>query len=216
MTQMSPSAIREYIERMILSGALVAGERLNENELAAKLNVSRAPVREATRALSEVGLLTHIRNRGVFVREVGLPEALDLYDLRSGYARVAGRLAALRATPERVAEIEALWSAMEEARTSRDSDRYYEVNRVFHARIVEASGNRRLIELHEANEKELMLFLRRGVIGPIRLDASNRDHRRIVDALVKGDETAAARAFEQHVIAGKQRMLDSLTWAQAS
>ena len=210
-----PSAhvpVRERIERMILTGELKAGDRLNENELATEMNVSRAPVREATRALSEAGLLTIVRNRGAFVRDISLEEALDLYDLRSGYARVAGRLAALRAGPEQVAEMEAMWQHMEEARDHQDSDDYYEVNRQFHARVLEASGNHRLIELHEANEKELMLFLRRGVYGSLRLDASNRDHRRIIDAIAKGDEKAAARTFEDHVIGGKQRMLDTLSW----
>ena len=210
-----PSAhvpVRERIERMILTGELKAGDRLNENELASEMNVSRAPVREATRALSEAGLLTIVRNRGAFVRDISLEEALDLYDLRSGYARVAGRLAALRATPEQIADMEAMWQHMEAARGHQDSDDYYEVNRQFHAQVLDASGNHRLIELHEANEKELMLFLRRGVYGSLRLDASNRDHRRIIDAIAKGDEKAAARAFEDHVIGGKQRMLDTLSW----
>ena len=204
--------VRERIERMILTGELKAGDRLNENELAAEMHVSRAPVREATRALSEAGLLTIVRNRGAFVRDISLEEALDLYDLRSGYARVAGRLAALRATPEQVAGMEAMWQHMEAARDNQDSDDYYEVNRQFHAQVLDASGNHRLIELHEANEKELMLFLRRGVYGSLRLDASNRDHRRVIDAIAKGDEKAAARAFEDHVIGGKQRMLDTLSW----
>lgn len=205
-------AVRERIERMILTGELQAGDRLNENELASEMHVSRAPVREATRALSEAGLLTIVRNRGAFVREISLEEALDLYDLRSGYSRVAGRLAALRATPKQVADLEELWSHMETARAAGESDTYYDVNRVFHARIVEASGNRRLIAMHESNEKELMLFLRRGVIGPLRLDASNRDHRRMLDGIAQGDEKLAARAFEEHVLAGKQRMLDTLSW----
>ena len=208
----SHTEVRERIERMILTGALRAGDRLNENELAAQFNISRAPIREVTRALSEAGLLTIVRNRGAFVREIRLEQALDLYDLRSGYARVAGRLAALRASTKQIEELEQLWEQMEAVREARVSDDYYDINRLFHAGIVQASGNQRLIELQEANEKELMLFLRRGVVGGLRLDASNRDHRRILDAIVKGDEKAAARAFEEHVVSGKQRMLDTLSW----
>ena len=125
-------------------------------------------------------------NRGAFVRDISLEEALDLYDLRSGYARVSARLAALRATPPQVADLGRLWDEMEAARLEQNSDGYYEINRIFHARIVEASGNGRLVEMHEANEKELMLFLRRGVFGPLRLGASNREHRRVLDAIVAG------------------------------
>lgn len=201
---------RERIEHMILSGELRAGDHLNEYALASELHVSRGPVREATRILAEAGLLTIIRNRGAFVREISLEEVLHVYDIRAGLARVAGRLAALRATPEAVSELQALWEAMESARISRDSDRYYDINRSFHARIVEMTGNPKLIDFHETTEREVFLFLRRGVTGPTRIDTSNRQHKEMLDAIAMGDELASARAFEAHVVAGKQRMLDTL------
>ena len=78
--------VREQLEGMILRGELRAGERLNENALATKLNVSRGPVREAARLLSEAGLVTVIHNRGVFVREIKLEEVLHVYDVRAGLA----------------------------------------------------------------------------------------------------------------------------------
>ncbi len=202
--------VRQRIEHMILSGELKAGDRLNENALAAELEVSRGPVREATRILAEAGLLTIIRNRGAFVREISLEDVLHVYDIRAGLARVAGRLAALRATPEGVAELRALWEAMEDARINRDSDRYYDINRRFHARIVEVTGNPKLIAFHEETEREVFLFLRRGVTGPSRIDTSNKQHKEMLDAIAAGDELASARAFEAHVVAGKQRMLDTL------
>ncbi len=202
--------VRERIEHMILSGELKAGERINENALAAELNVSRGPVREATRILAEAGLLTIMRNRGAFVREISLEDVLHVYDVRAGLARVAGRLAALRATEEGVALLRSLWEAMEEARISRDSDRYYDINREFHAKIVEMTGNHRLIDFHEMTEREVFLFLRRGVTGTTRIDISNQQHKQMLDAISAGDELAAAKAFEDHVVAGKQRMLDTL------
>jgi DNA-binding GntR family transcriptional regulator len=202
--------VRDRIEHMILSGELKAGEHLNENALAAELNVSRGPIREATRSLADAGLLTIMRNRGAFVREISLEDVLHVYDVRAGLASVAGRLAALRATPEGVAELQDLWDRMEVARIERDSDEYYELNRQFHARIVEMTGNPKLIEFHEATERDVFLFLRRGVTGPTRIDTSNRQHKEMLDAIAAGDEQAAAKAFERHVVAGKQRMLDTL------
>jgi DNA-binding GntR family transcriptional regulator len=202
--------VRGRIEHMILSGALKGGERLNENALATELNVSRGPIREATRSLAEAGLVTIMRNRGAFVREISLEDVLHVYDIRAGLASVAGRLAALRATPDGVAELQTLWDEMEVARAQRDSDTYYEINRRFHARIVEMTGNPRLIDFHETTEREVFLFLRRGVTGPSRIDTSNRQHKEMLDAIAAGDEQAAAQAFERHVVAGKQRMLDTL------
>lgn len=205
------TVVRERIERMILSGELPAGERLNENALAAKLNVSRGPVREATWSLEQAGLVTIVRNRGVFVRKVSLEEALHLYDVRSGLARVAGRLLASRVTTEQVSQLTALYDSLERAREARDQAAYNEGNRDFHAKLLECTGNDRLISYHETTEKELQLFVRRGVLGPARLRVSNQEHRQILDAIAQGDDERAATAFERHILNGKRRMLESLS-----
>jgi DNA-binding GntR family transcriptional regulator len=73
------------------------------------------------------------------------------------------------------------------------------------------SRNPRLIDFHAITERELFLFLRRGVRGASRPRMSNQEHLQILEAITAGDEVAAARAFETHIITGKQRMLDSLT-----
>ena len=203
-------SVREQIEGMIMRGEIGAGERLNEIALATKLNVSRGPIREATRHLAEAGLVTMIHNRGAFVRQVKLEDVLHVYDVRAGLANTAGRLAALRATDGQVAELRDLWQKMEDAIASQDSDAYYNINRTFHAKIFEFSGNPRLIDFNDTTEREVFLFLRRGVVGPSRPKLSNRQHLEIIDAIAANDEAAAARAFETHVITGKQRMLDSL------
>ena len=74
------AVVQHEIERMILSGELGPGERLNEKAVADALKVSRGPVREACRALAKMGLLELVPNRGVLVRQVSRREAEDLYD----------------------------------------------------------------------------------------------------------------------------------------
>ena len=203
--------VREKVERMILSGELASGERLNENALAARLNVSRGPLREATWSLEQAGLVQIVRNRGVFVRKISLEDALHIYDVRSGLARVAGRLLASRITAEQIAVLDGLYEDLERARRNQDQSAYNEGNRQFHTRLVGFTGNERLIGYHETTEKELRLFVRRGVLGPARLRVSNREHRQILDCIVKGDDEGAADAFERHILNGKRRMLDSLS-----
>lgn len=209
-TRSLTAMVRERLEKMIVGGEVKGGERLNENALAAELGISRGPVREATRLLAEAGMVTIVPKRGVFVREISLEDVLHVYDVRTGLARVAGRLAAVRATSTHIASLRALWEAMEQARAEEESDSYYDINREFHALTVAISGNRRLIDFHETTEREVFLFLRRGVQGRSRLDRSNAQHREILDAIAAGDEQAAAEACERHVVTGKQRMLDSL------
>lgn len=203
--------VREQLEGMIMRGEIAAGERLNENALATKLNVSRGPVREATRLLAEAGLVTMIHNRGTFAREIKLEEVLHGYDVRAGLAHAAGRLAALRATKAQVGELRSIWQEMERAVAEENSDLYAEINRSFHTRIVAISKNPRLIEFHAVTERELFLFLRRGVRGAARPRLSNREHGLILEAIAAGNEMAAAQAFETHILNGKQRMLETLT-----
>lgn len=209
-TRSLTAMVRERLEKMIIGGEVKGGERLNENALAADLGISRGPVREATRLLAEAGMVTIVPKRGVFVREISLEDVLHVYDVRTGLARVAGRLAAVRATSAHIAALRSLWEAMEEARATEESDRYYDINREFHSLTVAISGNRRLIDFHETTEREVFLFLRRGVQGRSRLDRSNAQHKEILEAIAAGDEQAAAESFERHVATGKQRMLDSL------
>ena len=75
--------VRDELERMILDGEFKSGERLDENGLARQLGVSRGPVREAARSLEREGLVDAVANQGVFVRQLAIEDALELYDLRA-------------------------------------------------------------------------------------------------------------------------------------
>lgn len=203
--------VREEIENMILQGDLASGAKVNESVIAAKLQVSRGPVREALQALVSRGVVRSVRNQGVFVREVSLEEALDLYDIRAGLAHTAGGLLAARVSKEQINALNQLWDEMDNACAQADHHEYHRINLVFHERLLEYAGNPRLEEISGIVQKELTLFMRRGVLGPLRLSVSNKEHREIIDAIVSGDSDAAGRACEIHILHGKHRMLDSLT-----
>lgn len=200
--------VRKRIEELVLEGAIPAGTRINELQLAAQLRVSRGPVREALRTLEHAGLLVAIPNRGVFVRNVELVDALDLYEIRAGLASVAGRLLARRITAAQITRLKATFNRMEKARAARDVAAYYEGNLAFHSQIIEFAGNPRLTAMSEAVRNELQLYLRGAFVGAGPMKESQAEHRLILDALVEGDARAAGAAFEAHVLSGRQRMLD--------
>ncbi len=199
------SVVQKEIERMIVSGELRAGERINENLLASRLSVSRGPIREACRGLEQAGLVTAIVNRGVFVRQVSLKEALDVYDIRASLFALAGKTLAPRITGSQVGVLSALVDRMESLAGSDDVDAYYPLNIEFHARIVEFCGNEQLAALYDGLVKQLHLFRRRGLVTSLK--TSSREHREILRALSAGDPERAGRVMEQHVLAGKGRLL---------
>src|SRR6478752_6432900 len=104
-TNSLPGLVQRELERMILAGDLPAGAKLRETEVASMLGVSRGPVREAFRALEESGLVRLEKNRGVFVREIGVDEADHIFELRAVLDEFAGRRVAEKAS---AAEIKAL------------------------------------------------------------------------------------------------------------
>ena len=204
------SAARARIEQLVLTGVIPAGERVNELKLAGEFKISRGPVREALRALEHSGLLLAIPNRGVFVKKVDLADALNLYDVRAGLARVTGRLVAQRASKAQVAKLRATFANMERACRARDTAGFYSGNLHFHSQLIEFAANPRLTAMSEAVRNELQLYLRDAVVGPAQLKKSQAEHRAVLDAIVEGDAEAAGAAFESHIMAGKQRMLEFL------
>lgn len=201
------SVLQAEIERMIVEGEVVMGDRLNELALAARFNISRGPIREACRSLVQAGLLEFQINRGFFVRKLAQKEVVDIYDLRAGLMRLAGELLAKNITPDQLAQIKAMVDAMDEAQHAGDAERFRELNSDFHAALVEATDNPRLVEMYQGLVKEIQLFRRRGLVSAGAMELSNREHRAIVEAIMVQDAARTAAAMEQHILQGKERFL---------
>jgi len=199
------SLVAEELERMIIRGELQAGDRINESAMAQMLSISRGPIREACRSLEKSNLVRVVTNRGVFVREMSVVQAAEIYDVRAHLFGLAGRLAASRISLQEVAELRALVAEMQEA---KDIDTYYPLNVAFHTRLVELSGNKCVAELYNGLSKELHLFRRRGLL--FRGDSmafSNQEHVRIIEALRDHNCDLSERTMADHILAGKARLL---------
>jgi DNA-binding GntR family transcriptional regulator len=199
------SLVAEELERMIIRGELQAGDRINESALAQVFSISRGPIREACRSLEKSNLVRVVTNRGVFVREMSVAQAAEIYDVRAHIFGLAGRLAASRVSPRDITELVAMVAHMQEA---NDVDSYYPLNVAFHARLVELSGNSRVAELYYSLGKELHLFRRRGLVGGQAIVLSNKEHMRIVEALRDHNGDLAECTMADHILAGKARLLE--------
>jgi phosphonate utilization transcriptional regulator len=201
-----PALVQKELERMILSAELPAGSKLNEADLAARLGVSRGPVREAFRALEESGLVRLEKNRGVFVRRVPVEEADEIYELRAVLDEFVGRRLAQTATPDVVCELRGRVERMERAAAKRDVDAYLAANVAFHDRLVELAGNAKLLGTYRRLVNELHLFRHTTLAQMGALPVSTREHRDIVERIASGRPAAAGRALHDHVMASRERM----------
>ena len=109
------NVVHAELEKMILSGRLAPGEKLTELTIAAKLGISRGPLREAFRMLEEAGLVRITKNRGVFVRDIPVEEAVEIFDLRAAMDELVGRKLAEHISQAQLKEIRGMVDAMEKA-----------------------------------------------------------------------------------------------------
>jgi DNA-binding GntR family transcriptional regulator len=160
--------------------------------------------------LDEIGLVHTEKNRGVFVRDMSLREAAEIFDVRAALEELVGRQLATRITPAQLQEINLLLDAMTQAVAAQDANQYHLLNLQFHDRLVELTGNRRLQGLYRKLTKELTLFRRRSLGGSGVLPLSEQGHRQIVAAIASGNPEAAGRAMAEHVLGSKQRSVGDL------
>ena len=164
--------VQQEIERAILAGEFGPGAKLNEAALALRLGVSRGPVREAFRMLDEAGLVRTEKNRGVFVRNIPIDEAIEIFELRATMEELVGRRLAASMAPEQQQEIEALVHAMEESVKNRDSHSYHRVH---------ANTERRVVGGHRTRQRRKRA-LRHRIRGDSRQTEQRRHARHVNDA----------------------------------
>ena len=201
-----PALVQQELERLILAGGLSAGSKLNEAAIAQRLGVSRGPVREAFRALEESGLVRLEKNRGVFVRRIPVEEADEIYELRAVLDEFVGRRLAQTATPGHLRELAARVDRMEKAAAKGDVGAYLTANVDFHDRMVELTGNAKLLGMYRRLVNELHLFRHATLAQGGALPVSTREHRDIVARIAEGQPAAAGRALFDHVMASRERM----------
>jgi DNA-binding GntR family transcriptional regulator len=200
-------SIAERLKQAIYAGEYKAGDRLNEAALAVRMGTSRGPIREAIRILTGTGLVTPVVNRGVFVRKVSIQEMLEIYDLRALVFGFAAERACEHVTDTDRAKFESLLEGMDRAAQAGDSGLYYDLNVQFHALILELSRSQRAHQLYDSYVKELHLYRRQNFNAPGNMRRSNVEHRKIFEAIAKGNVAKAKQYAEEHIQAGRQRLL---------
>jgi len=205
-THSLPGLVQRELERMILAGDLAAGAKLNEVAIADRLGVSRGPVREAFRALEESGLVRLEKNRGVFVRQIAVEEADEIYELRAVLDEFAGKRVAQKASAADIKPLRALVDRMDRAVARNDVDSYHEANLEFHDSLVALTGNGKLLSMYRRLVNELHLHRRATLAQAGALPASAREHHDILDKIAAGQSAAAGRALFEHVMGSRERM----------
>ncbi|HEY4067256.1 MAG TPA: GntR family transcriptional regulator [Burkholderiaceae bacterium] len=194
--------VRDHLQAMILRGELIAGQRINEPDVAAQLGISRVPVREALRELESTGLVVARKHAGVFVRTPDAAEVTDLYEMRGLLDGFAGRRVASQAKAARGAVADLLDASiklMNDAAAKHEVQRYYSENLRFHWAIVEAAGNTVLAENYRGIVQKLHLSRLKNLSHDVGMRASIAEHVAIAAALRRGSVAQCEELMARHV-----------------
>lgn len=209
--KLSEQAYR-ILREMITNCRFQPGARLNIQQLARDMEISRTPLWEAVNRLIQEGLLLSIPNRGVFAAEITPAAALEIYTVRAMLEGLAARLAAGNIHPEAVARMERILDKQYEMVEKRDLIGYSRFDFEFHDAIVELSQNKFLQE---------MLDFIRGRTQPTRMNfllllkVSYGDHRAILEALKARDGARAEKTIKAHVGRISRQLKKTVSQAQS-
>ena len=189
--------VREMLRRAILNGELVSGSRLVQAEIAATLEVSTTPVREALRDLASEGLIRFDPHRGAVVTELRVEELEDIYEIRRLLEPHAMRQAVPEITDKTVATLRKLHDRME---AEPQSAEFVDLNRTFHMAIYESGASSRMVQIIRGLEDAAVMYIGAslGMVPGLR-DQANRDHAAILDAIERRDVEAAVDAIQHHL-----------------
>lgn len=190
-------AVTRTLRDAILQGKFGPGDRLHQGDLAAQLGVSRQPVREALRRLQSEGFVVQSRQRGMVVREFSESDIRENYRLRQLLEAEAAYLAAESIESSELRDLKDSNRAMAEALSTRDIDRFLDLNAQFHRIVRRASRMPTLVRLID------QLWVGRTVFTPLfvpgRASRSIEEHAALVAVLEERDPEQAASTMRNHI-----------------
>lgn len=206
MAEILPIAPRVLLQRvwarlrqLIVEGTLEPGCKLNERELAAQLQVSRTPLREAIRMLAAEGLVDLLPHRGAVAAQLSPQDVADTFEVMAGLEGQSGELAAQRIEEQELAEIRALHYEMLAAHTRRDLPTYYRLNAAIHDHINLAARNPVLTRTYRTVNARLQALRFRSNFDEVKWARAVQEHERMVELLAARDGTRLRKLLGTHL-----------------
>jgi DNA-binding GntR family transcriptional regulator len=190
------------LRRWIQSGALEADQRLDQEQLAGRLGVSRVPLRQALVRLQADGLVIAPPHVGATVAPLSLEHAEDIYAARAALEPMLTEVAVQRIDDASIGVLEALLDEQKNALEAGARALFLDLDRRFHTRLYEVSGYRTSVELVQRLRDLSDRYVAAFQGDTRRSQGTLREHREIISACLEHDAGKAARLMEEHVRRG--------------
>ena len=198
----------DEIKRKIVTCEYAPNTLLNEELLREELHVSRTPIRDALSRLEQKGLITILPKKGIMVSSLSINDINMVFEVRMMYEPYAllhygSRIpySVLTHSYELLSDLDAMsedWA-------------FFQADDAFHAAVVQAIGNRFLLQTYEwIQDQNLRFRVMTGKTSAPRLEDTSKEHTRILEACLKKDWSEAASAMKDHLINSKNATFDLL------
>lgn len=193
----------DYLRTQIITGKMSANQRINENDLATSLGVSRPPIREAFRILENEHLLVSVPRKGTYVTDVSIADLTELFQTREMIEIYSIDLLKAIESPD-LSEVE---TALEEALnlslpSIENPDEMLHFHRVFagfHGKLVESTANSRIILFYKTISLNLTRYQVMYLFMPGSVGQSLQDHQKIINLIKKAEFNQAKEALLKHL-----------------
>lgn len=197
-TRSTVNRVYKSLRAMAVNYTFKPGERLNEVELSAELQVSRTPLREALNRLNMEGFLIFIPGRGFFCRQLDVKEVSDLYEARSALERAGIALSIQHATESEIAALDAFLDETGPEPGSRTAEELVTLDETFHERLIAMSGNAEFTRIL-GNINSRIRFVRWIEMDNDKRSITQAEHRNILALLGARDLDECDNALRNHI-----------------
>ncbi len=200
----------ERLRDMIVEGRLLVGERLHEANLAALLEVSRTPIREAIKLLATEGLVDLLPGRGARVSGFSVEQVRELFEAIAGVERNASELAAERLTEREFEKLQRMHERMARHHAAGERPAYFRLNQEIHLAIVAAAKNATLQAIHASLISRARRARYEALASQARWVEAMEEHGRLMAALADRNGRLAGAIMHEHDLGTARSMVAAL------
>ncbi|MBW1772517.1 MAG: GntR family transcriptional regulator [Deltaproteobacteria bacterium] len=201
--------VSRLIENSILDGSISPGERIIESDIAKRLGISKAPVREALKRLEGDSIVQHLPRRGYFTNTIDMKSISDFFEIAFIIEPIVARNALKKKTDTVDETLVNLLKDMKKALRDKDFETYLAHNTRFHSLFRDLNDNEWIIKVSHMLSKQTRILTALSLSVPARYAESIQEHAEIADAFHKGSPKALDQAIIKHLKKFKENIIKS-------
>ncbi len=200
----------ETLKHAIITGEIPAGVRSVETEYAAKLRISRTPLREALRKLERDGLVEYVIRRGVVVRAFSFEDVEEIYTIRNVLEMLTLPSIIENATPKDIKSMRDKLQEMDRMMADNNIEKLSALARAFHDQLTAISGLKRILRVIQGQDEYIHRFSALSIAKDKRRAEAHQEHHRILEMVENKDLEGLQAVMRSHIERSKQSCLAAL------